>query len=59
VADRLLAAGGELLTVVLGAEAPGGLAEELSRQIRQRHPAVEVQVLDGGQPEALVLLGLE
>jgi DAK2 domain fusion protein YloV len=59
VADRLLRAGGELLTVVLGAEAPRGLAEQLSGQIRQRHPALEVQVLDGGQPEALVLLGLE
>jgi DAK2 domain fusion protein YloV len=59
VADRLLGAGGELLTVVLGAEAPTGLADELRGQVRRRHPAVEVQVLDGGQPDDVVLLGSE
>jgi uncharacterized protein len=59
LADRLLRAGGELLTVVVGEEAPAGLAEELGSQVRRRHPAVEVQVLDGGQPDALVLLGAE
>jgi hypothetical protein len=35
------------------------LAAQLTTRVRQRHPAVEVQVLDGGQPEALVLLGSE
>ncbi|MFL6064599.1 MAG: DAK2 domain-containing protein [Friedmanniella sp.] len=59
VADRLLAAGGELLTVVLGADAPPGLAGELTERCRQRHPLVEVQVLEGGQRDELVLLGSE
>jgi dihydroxyacetone kinase-like predicted kinase len=59
VADRLLAGGGELLTVVLGAEAPAGLGDALTAHVAERHPEVEVQVLDGGQPDALVLLGSE
>ena len=59
VADRLLSAGGELLTVVLGVDAPEGLAQALSDAGRRRQRAVEVQVLDGGQPRHPVLLGAE
>ncbi|GAA1822587.1 DAK2 domain-containing protein [Microlunatus capsulatus] len=59
VAARLLAPGGELLTVVLGAEAPAGLAEALTAWARRLPGAVEVQVLDGGQPRYPVLLGAE
>ena len=59
VAARLLAPGGELLTVVLGAEAPAGLAEALTTWARRLPGAVEVQVLDGGQPRYPVLLGAE
>ena len=59
LADRLLASGGELLTAVLGADAPAGLAAELGRQLAEGHPDLEVQVLDGGQAGELVLLGAE
>ncbi|SDS19450.1 hypothetical protein SAMN04488543_1253 [Friedmanniella luteola] len=59
VAERLLASGGELLTVVLGADAPGTLAAAL-RTWARRHPVpLEVQVLEGGQPRYPVLLGAE
>ncbi len=59
VAERLLAPGGELLTVVLGADAPPDLADTLTGW-GSRHPgALDVQVLDGGQPRYLVLLGAE
>ena len=58
VAGRLLAAGGELLTVVLGADAPDGLAADLQRHVGVAFPAVEVQVLPGGQP-GVVALGAE
>ena len=59
VVDRLLAGGGELLTLVLGAGAPAGLAQELTRRLTSRFPLVEVQVIDGGQPRHVVLVGLE
>ena len=59
VVDRLLAGGGELLTLVLGAGAPAGLAQELTRRLTSRFPLVEVQVIDGGQSRHVVLVGLE
>lgn len=55
VAGRLLAAGGELLTLVLGAAAPDDLAAGLERHVGEAFPAVEVQVLPGGQPDVLAL----
>ena len=59
VAARLLAAGGELLTVVLGADVPDDLAAALTERVRRHPGAVEVQVLHGGQPRYPVLLGAE
>lgn len=59
VADLLLGTGGELLTVVLGAEAPAGLAASLTARARRHPNAVGVQVLDGGQPRYPVLMGAE
>jgi DAK2 domain fusion protein YloV len=59
VAARLLASGGELLTLVLGAGAPATLPDALAAWLRERPGAVEVQVLDGGQPRYPVLLGAE
>jgi dihydroxyacetone kinase-like predicted kinase len=55
VASRLLAAGGELLTLVVGADAPEDLVAELERHVGAAFPAVEVQVLPGGQPDVLAL----
>ena len=59
VTARLLAAGGELLTVVLGAEAPPGLPDVLAAEARRRSGPVEVQVVEGGQLRYPVLLGSE
>jgi DAK2 domain fusion protein YloV len=56
---HLLAAGGELATVVLGADAGAALGAELADYLREVHPAVEVLVLDGGQPHYAVLVGVE
>jgi dihydroxyacetone kinase-like predicted kinase len=55
--DRLLADGGEVVTVLLGerAEAPDRLVAHLAHT----HPQVEVQVLDGGQRHYPYLLGVE
>jgi len=60
VATRMLASGGELLTLVAG-EAPGSkaLAESVSARVRGVRRDVEVFVVDGGQPVHPLLLGVE
>jgi DAK2 domain fusion protein YloV len=57
VAERLLADGREVLTLLTGAEGPGldGLLEHL----QERHPDVELDVQDGGQPHYPLLLAAE
>lgn len=57
--DVVLGAGGELVTLLMGAEAPAGLDTELADHISQRHPGVEVMVYHGGQPGDLLQLGVE
>lgn len=57
--DRMLAGGGELVTVVSGGDAPEGLAERLSSYVGRNHPAAEAVAYDGGQPHYPVLLGVE
>ena len=56
--DRLLGGGGELVTLVTGAEAPAHLADRLSAHLASRWPFVEVRIHHGGQPTHL-LLGVE
>ncbi len=57
--DRLLGAGGELVTVVTGADATEGLGALVEEHVRARWPLAEVQVIDGGQPSRPVLVGVE
>jgi DAK2 domain fusion protein YloV len=57
--DRLLGGGGEMVTLILGADAPAGLADELSRHVRDRWPFVEVHTYHGGQPHYPLLVGVE
>ncbi|UKY52904.1 DAK2 domain-containing protein [Streptomyces inhibens] len=59
VLDRMLSAGGEMVTLVLGAKAPDSLAERLERHVRERHLAVDTVVYDGGQYAAPLLIGVE
>ena len=59
VIERLLSAGGELLTVVRGAGADQSVVDELVERLEAHSPGVDVEVLDGGQPRYLLLLGLE
>jgi DAK2 domain fusion protein YloV len=60
VVSRMLAGGGELLTVVTGAD-PGSdaLAEAVLDEVRETRRDVEVSVVDGGQDGYPLLLGLE
>jgi dihydroxyacetone kinase-like predicted kinase len=59
ILDRLLGGGGELTTLVLGAEAGDGLAPLLLDHLRQTHPEVETTVYDGGQTHYPLLVGVE
>jgi dihydroxyacetone kinase-like predicted kinase len=59
VAKRLLAVGGDLLTVVRGADADDTLVAELLQRVQRRYARVDVDVVEGGQPRYLLLLGLE
>jgi len=59
VVQRLLSAGGELLTLVTGADADPELAAELERRTDRAHDGVDVEVLHGDQRRYLVLIGVE
>ncbi|WP_367320594.1 DAK2 domain-containing protein [Streptomyces sp. HUAS ZL42] len=58
VLDRMLAAGGELVTLVLGDEAPESIAERLEARVRA-YLAVDTVVYRGGRQGALLLIGVE
>jgi DAK2 domain fusion protein YloV len=57
--DRMLSGGGELVTLVIGADAPEDLADVLTDHLRDTWPFVETQVYDGGQPHYPLLVGVE
>ena len=59
VAERLLVAGGELLTLVRGMDADDDLLPDLTARVRDWSRTIDVEVLDGGQPRYPLLLGLE
>ncbi|MEU1802157.1 DAK2 domain-containing protein [Streptomyces sp. NPDC019937] len=59
VLDRMLAAGGEMVTLVLGADLPDEIAERLERHVREGHFAVDTVVYRGGQPSAPLIIGVE
>ena len=59
VVERLLASGGELLTLITGAGADRTIAVELARRAHQARNGLEVEILDGGQRRYLLLVGLE
>jgi uncharacterized protein len=57
--DRMLGGGGELATLVLGADAPDGLDAVLRGHVNHTWPFVEVQSYAGGQPRYHLLVGVE
>ncbi|MER8154606.1 DAK2 domain-containing protein [Streptomyces sp. NPDC094472] len=59
VLDRMLASGGEMVTLVLGAGLPDEVAERLERHVREGHFAVDTVVYRGGQPIAPLIIGIE
>ena len=59
VLDRMLAAGGELVTLVLGDDAPEAVAAHLETRVREGYLAVDTVVYHGGRQGALLLIGVE
>ncbi|MDN5716942.1 MAG: DAK2 domain-containing protein [Janibacter sp.] len=59
VLDGIVATGTELVTLVVGADAPEGLVGSITDWIESRRDGIEVEVIDGGQPHYLLLLGAE
>jgi dihydroxyacetone kinase-like predicted kinase len=57
--DRMLAGGGEMVTLVLGADAPAELGDFLSAHLGQVWPFADVKVYHGGQPHYPLLAGVE
>lgn len=55
VVSRLVQLGGEVITVLLGRDAPPRLGEV----VRDAFPAFTVEVLDGGQSDPVVSIGVE
>ncbi|MFU8850321.1 DAK2 domain-containing protein [Micromonospora sp. SL1-18] len=59
VVDRMLGGGGELVTLLCGADAPAGLADRVREHVERSWPFVEVQAYEGGQPHYPLLVGVE
>jgi hypothetical protein len=57
--DRMLGGGGELATLVLGADAPAALEEMLRGHVTRTWPFVELECYAGGQPRYHLLVGVE
>ncbi|MET8475091.1 DAK2 domain-containing protein [Streptomyces sp. NPDC006422] len=59
VLDRMLSAGGELVTLVLGEDVSDELAAGLEQHVRASHLAVDTVVYRGGHQSPLMLIGVE
>jgi dihydroxyacetone kinase-like predicted kinase len=59
LAHRMLTAGGEIVTVLLGTGADPALGAGLAADLRRTHPEVDVVVHRGGQTDYPLVLGVE
>ncbi|MFI7142634.1 DAK2 domain-containing protein [Streptomyces massasporeus] len=59
VLDRMLSAGGEMVTLVLGDDVPDSVAGHLEGRVREGYLAVDTVVYRGGRQGALLLIGVE
>lgn len=59
VVSRMLEVGGELVTVVLGAQAPADFLPGLTGYVERRHPGVALIGYEGGQPDWYAIIGVE
>lgn len=59
VLDRMLSAGGELVTLIVAADTPPDLARTLERHVRDTHLAVDTTTYDAGAGAPALLIGVE
>jgi dihydroxyacetone kinase-like predicted kinase len=59
ILSRMVAIGGELVTLVLGVDATADLSEDLPAWLESTHPLIDVAVHDGGQPLWPIIMGVE
>ncbi|GAA3009356.1 DAK2 domain-containing protein [Actinokineospora diospyrosa] len=59
VVERMLAAGGELVTALVGRDAPDGVAAAVAEHLRRERPDADLTVHRGGQREPVVIFGVE
>jgi hypothetical protein len=59
VTDRLLGVGVEIMTVLVGIEAPAGIGDLIREHVRDRDPLTEVSVYSGGQSNYPIIIGVE
>ncbi len=57
--ERMLSMGGELVTVLLGQDAPVGVGDTLIEHLRRAHPEVDVVIYAGSVPRRVLLVGVE
>ncbi|MEO9221445.1 MAG: DAK2 domain-containing protein, partial [Mycobacteriaceae bacterium] len=57
--DRMLDAGGELVTVLTGLGMDPGLPTQMEEHLDAVHPGIELVVYPGGLPDDVLLLGVE
>ncbi|CAM4033818.1 DAK2 domain-containing protein [Janibacter anophelis] len=59
VLDGIVTTGTELVTLVSGEGVPDGLVEAITDWIGSRRAGIEVEIVDGGQPHYMLLVGAE
>ena len=57
--DHIIGDTGELLTLIAGKEATSRMVEEVTAYLAEKHPGVDVEVHQGGQPLYPFLFGVE
>ncbi|HEY6424121.1 MAG TPA: DAK2 domain-containing protein, partial [Pseudonocardiaceae bacterium] len=57
--ERMLSVGGELVTVLLGQDAPDGVEDVVIKHLHAAHPEVEAVCYASGLPDRLLLVGVE
>jgi dihydroxyacetone kinase-like predicted kinase len=59
ILERMLAIGGEMVTLVLGSDADDRLRLDLPSWLAAKFPVIDVIVYDGGQPLWPIIIGVE
>lgn len=57
--DLMLSTGGELVTVLAGADIADGVLERLERHVSAAHPGVEFVAYQSGQADEVLQVGVE